>query len=33
VSAGLIVVVRAAAADDEGTHVPDSRHGHERGAP
>jgi hypothetical protein len=32
VSAGLIVIVRTAAANDEGTHVPDSRHGHERGS-
>jgi hypothetical protein len=30
VSVGLIVIIRAAAANDEGTHVPDSRHGHER---
>src|SRR6185437_2998678 len=30
VSVGLIVIIRAAAANDEGTHVPDSRHRHER---
>jgi hypothetical protein len=32
VSARLIVIVRTAAADDKGTHVPDSRHGHEKGS-
>lgn len=32
VSVGLIVIIRPAAADDEGTHVPDSRHGHEEGS-
>lgn len=32
VSIGLIVIVRTAAADDEGTHVPDSRHVHEKGS-
>src|SRR6202035_5072329 len=32
VSVRLIVIVRTATADDEGTHVPDSRHGHEKGS-
>jgi hypothetical protein len=32
VSARLIVIIRPAAADDEGTHVPDSGHGHKEGS-